>query len=104
MAHPLFSEPMRRLSVLLIFAAVTSLKAEKPFDFATTPGKLPKNIRPTEYANRIQPDLAKLTLTRSETVQLKVESSARQLDFNALDVSITEARNDDNSIANSATN
>jgi len=93
---------MRRVSVLLIFTTVTSLNAEKPFDFATTPGKLPKNIRPTEYAIRIQPDLAKLRFSGSETVQLNVESPTRQVVFNALDVSVTDARIDDNPIANSA--
>jgi aminopeptidase N len=92
---------MRRVSVLLIFAAVTSMNAEKPFDFATTPGKLPKNIRPTDYAIRIQPDLAKLTFSGSETVRLNVESPTRQIVFNALDVSVTEARIDKNPIASS---
>jgi len=93
---------MRRAWVLLVFIAVTSLSAEKPFDFATTPGKLPKNIRPIEYAIRIQPDLAKLTFSGSETVQLTVEFPTRQFVLNALDVSVTEARVDDKSIANSA--
>src|SRR5437588_2421348 len=93
---------MGRVSVLLIFTTVTSLNAEKPFDFATTTGKLPKNIRPTEYAIRIQPDLAKLRFSGSETVQLNVESPTRQVVFNALDISVTDARIDDNPIANSA--
>ena len=92
---------MRRVWVLFVFTAVTSLGAEKPFDFATTPGKLPKNIRPTDYAIRIQPDLAKLTFSGSETVQFNVEFPARQIVFNALDVSVTEARVDDNPIASS---
>ena len=93
---------MRRVWALFIFTAVTSLKAEKPFEFATTPGKLPKHIRPIEYAIRIQPDLAKLTFSGSETVQLSVESPTRQIVFNAFDVSVTEARIDENLIASSA--
>ncbi|PYL45455.1 MAG: aminopeptidase, partial [Verrucomicrobia bacterium] len=93
---------MRRVWALFIFTAVTSLKAEKPFEFPTTPGKLPKHIRPIEYAIRIQPDLAKLTFSGSETVQLSVESPTRQIVFNAFDVSVTEARIDENLIASSA--
>src|SRR5437868_2330674 len=93
---------MHRVWVLLIFTAVTPLNAEKPFDFATTPGKLPKNIRPIEYAIRIQPDLAKLTFSGSETVQLNVDSPVPQIVFNALDMSVTGARVDDKPIATSA--
>src|SRR5438132_14144188 len=93
---------MRRAWVLLVFIAVTSLSAEKPFEFPTTPGKLPKHIRPIEYAIRIQPDLAKLTFSGSETVQLSVEYPTRQIVFNAFDVSVTEARIDENLIAYTA--
>ena len=38
---------MRFLVLVYLVAAVTSLHAEKPFDFATTPGKLPKQ-RPSD--------------------------------------------------------
>src|SRR5438067_1962728 len=93
---------MRSVWVFLVFAAVTSLNAEKPFEFAATPGKLPKHIRPIEYAIRIQPDLAKMTFSGSETVQLNVEYPTRGIVFNALDLSITEARVDQNPIASSA--
>ena len=93
---------MPRVWVLFILTAVTSLNAEKPFNFASTPGKLPKNIRPIAYAIRIQPDLAKLTFSGSETVQLNVESPTRQVVFNALDVNVAEARIDENPIAISA--
>ncbi len=89
---------MRTRCLLLTFAAVISvisLHAEKPFDFASTPGKLPKNIRPTHYAVWIQPDIEKLTFSGRETIKLKVEQAAREIVFNALDIAISEARLDD---------
>jgi aminopeptidase N len=88
--------------VLLIFVAVTSLYAEKPFDFASTPGKLPKTIRPTEYAIWIQPDVQKLTFAGRETIKLNVEQPIREIIFNALEITISEARLDDKVVPNSA--
>ena len=37
------------------------MRGEPPFDFLTTPGKLPKEIVPLDYAIRIIPDLDKLS-------------------------------------------
>ena len=45
------------------------MKAEKPFDFAATPGKLPKQVVPTDYPIRILPNIEKLTFTGTETVR-----------------------------------
>ncbi|MEP7071659.1 MAG: M1 family metallopeptidase [Verrucomicrobiota bacterium] len=84
---------MRFLAFLLL-CGVSSLQAEKPFDFAATPGKLPKTIRPTDYAIRLEPDLEKLTFTGDETVQLQVTAPVREIVCNVLEVSITEARID----------
>jgi aminopeptidase N len=93
---------MRARILLLIFTAVTSLSAEKPFDFASTPGKLPKNIRPSDYAIHIQPDVAGLTFTGKETVRLNVDSVTREIVFNALEITINETRVDDKPLAASA--
>ena len=59
------------VSAFLFFLLLTRVHAESKFDFATTPGKLPKDVRPTEYSIRIVPDLEKLTFTGSETVKLR---------------------------------
>src|SRR2546430_12030652 len=93
---------MRIRFFLLMFAAVSSLRAEKPFDFATTPGKLPKNIRPGEYAIWIQPDVEKLTFSGRETIKLKVEQPTREIIFNALEITISEARLDDKALPSSS--
>src|SRR6266480_2632475 len=59
-------------AVALSLMPLTTLTAEKPFDFASTPGKLPKQIVPEEYAVRIVPDIARRTFTGSESVKLNV--------------------------------
>jgi aminopeptidase N len=87
---------MRRSLVLFVifFLFVAKMPGEKPFDFASTPGKLPKQVVPTEYSIRIEPNIDpptdgfavanKLTFTGSETVKLDVSAPVRELVLNAL--------------------
>ena len=96
------------LSSSLLFPAafalvsITTLNAEKPFDFAATPGKLPKQVVPEEYAVRIAPDIEKRTFAGSETVKLNVREPVRQLVLNALEIKITKAALDGKVIPDSA--
>src|ERR1019366_800807 len=94
---------MRPLLILtILFSFLTNLTAEKPFDFATTPGKLPKQVVPTEYSIRIVPSIDKLTFAGSETVKLNVRSSVRQLVLNVLEMEIASATLDDKALPKSA--
>jgi aminopeptidase N len=76
--------------------------AEKPFNFESTPGKLPKQVVPTEYSIRMISDIEKLTFTGSETVKLNVRAPVRQLVLNALELEITSASVDDKMLPQSA--
>ncbi len=93
---------------LLFFASLffimlrSTIHAEKPFEFARTPGKLPKEVVPTEYSIRIVPDIDKLMFTGTETVKLSVHSSVHQLVLNALEVAITRASADGKALPQSA--
>ena len=69
-----------------LFAAV-----EKPFNFNETPGKLPKEVVPTEYAIRIVSNLDNFTFAGSESVKLNVRSPVRQLVLNGLELKIEAA-------------
>jgi aminopeptidase N len=42
------------------FVSLTPALAEEPFSYATTPGTLPKHVRPVAYRIDVVPDLAKL--------------------------------------------
>src|SRR5207249_2754196 len=90
---------MRFFVLGYLFAAVSSLQAEKPFDFASTPGKLPKQVRPTDYAIWIKPDIKKLTFTGRETVKLNVEQATPQLILNAADLAVSDAQLDGKTIS-----
>jgi aminopeptidase N len=90
---------MRTLLLFLVaeFSIMSSASAsEKPFSFKDTPGKLSKEVVPTDYAVRIIPDIDKLTFAGTETVKLDVRSRIRQLVLNALELKIESASIDGN--------
>ncbi|PZR76549.1 MAG: aminopeptidase [Chthoniobacterales bacterium] len=92
--------PSSAAAILAI--CLTTLNAEKPFDFASTPGKLPKQVVPEEYAIRITPDLEKRIFAGSETIKLKALQPVRELVLNALEIKINSAAIDGKPIAGSA--
>jgi aminopeptidase N len=81
------------LLAFLVLFLIGSLNAavEKPFNFNETPGKLPKEVVPTEYAIRIVPNLDNFTFAGSETVKLNVRSPVHRLVLNALELKIEAA-------------
>jgi len=88
------------LLISLIFPA--ELNAEKPFNFESTPGKLPKQVVPLEYSIRIVPNIDKFTFTGTETVKLDVRGPVRELTLNAAEIEIANASIDDQSIPQGA--
>ena len=78
------------------------MDAEKPFQFATTPGKLPKEVLPVEYSVRIVPNIDKFAFTGTERVKLNVRSPVRQLVLNSLELKITHASLDGKVLPKSA--
>jgi aminopeptidase N len=96
---------MRTLLLFLVaeFSIMFStLASEKPFSFKDTPGKLPKEVVPTDYSIRIIPDVDKLTFAGTETVKLDVRSRVRQLVLNALELKIEAASVDGKELPASA--
>jgi aminopeptidase N len=89
-------------SLAMLATLSAPLLAEKPFEFESTPGKLPKHVVPTDYAIRITPDVKKLTFTGSETIKLDVRRPSREIVLNALEIEVASASIDDKPIAKSA--
>src|SRR5881397_3024206 len=75
----------------VLFALLTTMDAENPYEFASTPGKLPKQVVPLEYSIRIVPDVSKFTFSGSETVKLKAPAPVRELVLNSLELEIAKA-------------
>ncbi|MEY2573226.1 MAG: hypothetical protein QOJ87_1439 [Verrucomicrobiota bacterium] len=89
---------MRNLLFALLLMTSSLVSAEKPFDFASTPGKLPKNVVPEAYAIRITPDVEKRTFTGSETIKVTAREGVKQLVLNALEIKISKASIDGNAV------
>jgi aminopeptidase N len=81
------------LLAFVVFFLISSLvgAVEKPFNFDETPGKLPKEVHPTEYAIRIVPNLENFTFAGKETVKVNVQRPVHQLVLNALELRIEAA-------------
>jgi aminopeptidase N len=67
-----------------IFAALTAITshAEAPFNFETTPGKLPKDVMPLSYNIQLKLNIEKLTFSGSETVILDVRKPVKMITLN----------------------
>jgi len=96
------SSPRLLFCTATLLFSLTTLTAEKPFDFASTPGKLPKTVVPEEYAIRIAPDLGKFTFAGSETIKLNVRQPVRELVLNAAEIEIASASLDGKAVPQSA--
>ena len=87
---PEMRAPLLALLVLFLIRSLVGA-VEKPFNFNETPGKLPKEVVPTEYVVRIVPNLENFTFAGSETVKLNVRRPVHQLILNALELKIEAA-------------
>ncbi|HEY2568012.1 MAG TPA: M1 family metallopeptidase [Candidatus Udaeobacter sp.] len=85
---------MRILLLFLLaeFSIMSSaLSSEKPFSFKSTPGKLPKEVVPTDYAVRFVPDIDKMAFAGTETIMLNARNRVHKLILNALELKIEAA-------------
>src|SRR5450432_3955792 len=68
------------------------LSAEAPFNFQTTPGKLPKDVVPRSYDIQLKPNIEKRAFTGSETVALDVRQPTKTIALNVNTVAISSAK------------
>src|SRR2546430_9933836 len=78
-------------TLIALLIAAASARAEQPYPFAATPGKLPKTVVPIHYAIDLRPDLEKLTLAGSEVVDIEVAAPTDRLVLNAVNMTVTSA-------------
>jgi aminopeptidase N len=92
----------RFLAAVFSIIVPAIMSAEKPFSFNETPGKLPKQVVPTDYSIRIVPNIDKFIFTGTETVKLNVRNPVHQLVLNALELKIEAASLDGTELPASA--
>src|SRR5438477_668578 len=88
-----------RVGLVTLLALPITMNGEKPYDFASTPGRLPKQVVPLEYSIRIVPDLNKLTFSGSETIKIKASTPVHELVLNSAELEITKASVDGTQLA-----
>lgn len=81
----------RLLAAAALFAAALCARAEAPFSFAATPGKLPKDVVPVQYAAHLIPDIAARTFLGSETIEIDVLKTTSTIMLNAAALQIDAA-------------
>ena len=81
----------RMLAAAALLAAALCARAEAPFSFAATPGKLPKDVVPLQYAAHLVPDLAANTFLGSETIEIDVLKTTSTIKLNAAALQIDAA-------------
>ncbi len=68
--------------------------AKPPFDFETTPGRLPKDVVPVDYRIAIVPDAVAKTLAGTETIVLDVRKPAASLMLNSVNETLSDVKLD----------
>ena len=91
------------LAAVVVLGATTPAGAVAPFNFDTTPGRLPKTVVPVAYRIWLTPNAAAKTLRGSETVALKIRRPTSRIVFNTHDITISSARFDGVPVATVAT-
>src|SRR3954465_13565270 len=86
--------PFAHCLIVLSFF-LSQAHAEKPFDFHSTPGKLPKEVVPSEYTVRIVPNVEARTFSGTVIIKVKASQPTRRLILNALDLGLTGAMVDE---------
>ena len=81
----------RRVLAAVLFAAACYANAEAPFSFASTPGKLPKDVIPVQYAAHLIPDIGANTFLGSETIEIDVLTATSRIVLNAASLTIDSA-------------
>jgi aminopeptidase N len=78
------------LALAAAFAPAAAL-AEAPFSFATTPGKLPKDVIPLLYDAHLVPNIADDTFTGRQSVEIDVLRATSRIVLNAANLAIEDA-------------
>lgn len=87
-----FQTTLRAAVAAALTLGAGAARAEAPFSFEATPGKLPKDVVPLRYDATITPDMAANTFRGEETVEIEVRKATSLIMLNAANLDIDSAR------------
>ncbi len=79
------------MAALILGVPAAAVGAQSPFDFDSTPGALPKDVVPIEYALHIVPDIAARRFRGIGTYRIEVRQPTARLVLHALEIEIGSA-------------
>ncbi|MDL2357025.1 MAG: M1 family metallopeptidase [Pseudomonadota bacterium] len=79
------------VSTAALMVAALAAHAEAPYKFSATPGKLPKDVVPLQYAAHLIPNLVDHTFLGSETVEIEVLAATARIMLNVVNIEIDAA-------------
>jgi aminopeptidase N len=82
---------LRALACTLILSAALGARAQQPFNFASTPGQLPKEVVPAAYRIELVADLQRLSFSGTEQVDVSVTAPTATVTLNAAELTISHA-------------
>jgi aminopeptidase N len=82
----------RAAAAAALMLSAAGAQAEAPYSFGATPGKLPKDVVPLQYAAHLVPDIDADTFRGSETVEIEVLKPTSTIMLNADNLDIDRAR------------
>jgi aminopeptidase N len=74
-----------------LMVATIAAHAEAPYKFGATPGKLPKDVVPVQYAAHLIPNITDNTFLGAETVEIDVLSATSKIMLNVVNIEIDAA-------------
>jgi aminopeptidase N len=88
MRHPQLTQAAAAVAFAV---AASAAHAEAPYSFEGTPGKLPKDVVPLQYAAHLVPDIDANTFRGDETVEIEVRKATSKIVLNADNMEIDSA-------------
>jgi aminopeptidase N len=91
--------PLIRLLPVLAMAVTAAALADQPYNFDQTPGRLPKDVVPTDYDIALTPSLETLKLAGRESVRLTIRASTARIVFDSGDETLNSVLFDGRPVA-----
>jgi aminopeptidase N len=91
MRHHRTSGAAAAAATVVLALAAGAARAEAPFSFADTPGKLPKDVIPLLYDAHLVPDIKADTFRGEQRVEIEVLRSTNRIVLNAANLKIERA-------------
>ena len=79
--------------------AVSAVLADAPYVFDKTPGRLPKDVIPTDYDLVLVPDIARKQISGHESIKLSFRAPSAKIQFDTHDLTVSEVRFDGHPIS-----